>query len=290
MTINESALLDWQFPVTEHVVTARDAMLYALGVGLGADPTGERELPYVFEQNLAVLPTMAAVVGHPGPWYKDPGTGIDWVQVVHGEQSLVMHSALQAGTRLRCRTSVTDVEDKGEGRGALVRWRRELVDAADGVPIATLDSALFCRADGGFGGERREHPVREPWPETSATAVAERHISRRAALIYRLSGDFNPVHADPKVAAEAGFEKPILHGLCTFAVATWAVVEQLADGDMAALESVRVRFKAPVLPGETLRTEMWEDGAVVKFRSYTNAGSRLVLDAGVVKLRTESSP
>jgi acyl dehydratase len=290
MTIQESTLLGWQFPVTEHVFTPRDAMLYALGIGLGADPTNGRELPYVYERDLAVLPTMAAVVGHPGPWYQDPATGIDWVQVVHGEQSLTVHSVLAPDAAVRCHTSVIDVEDKGEGKGALVRWQRRLVDAATNEPVATLDSALFCRADGGFGGERRASPASDPWPAGEPTAVAERDISPRAALIYRLSGDYNPVHADPKIAAEAGFEKPILHGLCTFAMATWAVIEHIADGEVAALESVRVRFKAPVLPGQTLRTEMWGQADEVKFRSYTHAGKRLVLDAGVVKLRTEPKP
>jgi acyl dehydratase len=286
MTIDESTLLEWDFPVTEHTFTAKDAMLYALGVGLGADPTDERELPYVYERGLAVLPTMAAVIGHPGPWYSDPGAGIDWLHVVHGEQSLVMHTALAPDTRIRCETTVTDVEDKGLGRGALVRWRRRLLDADTSAAISTLDSTLFCRNDGGFGGERRTRQVPPLEPDDAPTAVAERDISERAALIYRLSGDLNPVHADPKLAAEAGFDRPILHGLCTFALATWTILGELADSDVEALESVRVRFKAPVLPGQTLRTEMWLNGRTVRFRSSTAEG-RIVLDAGVLTLRSD---
>jgi acyl dehydratase len=283
MTIDAESLLAWPFPVTEHTFTAEDAMLYALGVGLGADPTDEVELPYVYERGLAVLPTMAAVVGHPGPWFSDAGTGIDWVHVVHGEQALAVHAPLTPDTPMRCVTRVTGVEDKGVGKGALVHWRRELADAESGGPVATLDSTLFCRKDGGFGGTRRSRPQPPPWPEGAPTTVVERDISARAALIYRLSGDFNPLHADPKLAVEAGFDQPILHGLCTFALATWTVLRALAGGDGGALASVRVRFRAPVLPGERLRTEMWQDGADVRFRSY--AGERMVLETGHARLR-----
>jgi acyl dehydratase len=289
MTIDAKRLLDWTFPVTEHRFTARDAMLYALGVGLGGDPADGRELRYVYERDLAVLPTMAAVIGHPGPWYRDPGTGIDWLHVVHGEQALVLHAPLRAGTPLRCETSVTDVEDKGPGRGALVRWRRRLLDAATSAPVATLDSTLFCRNDGGFGGPRRERQAPEEWPQEPPTATVRRRISPRAALIYRLSGDLNPVHADPELAAQAGFERPILHGLCTFALATWSVLGELADGDVDALESVRARFRAPVLPGQELHTEMWRSGRTVRFRSHTTEAGRPVLDAGLLRLRPRGS-
>jgi len=202
---------------------------------------------------------------------------------VHGEQSLRVHAPLAPDTPLRCETRVTEVEDKGPGKGALVHWRRELSDAAAATPVATLDSTLFCRNDGGFGGTRRPPQQAPVWPEGPPTAVVERDISPRAALVYRLSGDLNPIHADPKLAVEAGFEQPILHGLCTFAMATWAVVSELADSDVSALESVRVRFKAPVLPGQRLRTEMWRDGGEVRFRSYV--ADRMVLDGGALRVQ-----
>jgi acyl dehydratase len=284
MTIDAVRLLDWKFPVSEHTCTARDAMLYALGAGLGADPTDEVELPFVYETNLAVLPTMAAVIGHPGAWYQDPRTGIDWVHVVHGEQSLEIHRPLAPDRTLRCESRVVDVEDKGPNRGALVRWRRRLLDAGTAHPVATADSTLFCRNDGGFGGPQRAKTPLPPWPETSPTTTVCRPISRRAGLIYRLSGDYNPVHADPKVAIEAGFDRPILHGLCTFAHATWSVLREVADGDALALASVGARFKAPVYPGQQLRTDMWRDGSTVLFRCYTDAQT-LVLDNGRIELR-----
>jgi acyl dehydratase len=283
MTIDAEKLLEWTFPTSEHTCTPRDAMLYALGVGLGTDPTDD--IDYVYERNLAVLPTMAAVIGHPGPWYQDPRTGIDWMHVVHGEQALEVHRPLLAGTTLRCETRVVDVEDKGPNRGALVRWRRRLLDAHTAEPVAIADSTLFCRNDGGFGGQPRPKTYSpSPWPETPPTAIAHKHISHRAGLIYRLSGDYNPIHADPKAAIEAGFERPILHGLCTFAHATWSVLREVADGDAAALASVAARFKAPVFPGQDLRTDMWQDGSTVLFRSYTDAQT-LVLDSGRIELR-----
>ncbi len=289
MTIDAEKLLAWEFPAVDLSFSEKDAMLYALGVGLGADPTDHRELPFVYEEapgGLAVLPTLAVVLGHPGPWFRDPATGIDWVQVLHGEQTLVVHGPLVPNVPLRCTTRVDEVEDKGEGRGALVRWSREIRDHMTGGLVATLQSTLFCRNDGGFGGEQRLRPAVEAWPATLPTASCVRQISPRAALLYRLSGDLNPVHADPKVAADAGFERPILHGLCTFAVATWSILTTLAkDGiRLDDLGSVSVRFKAPVLPGQALRTDMWREGERIRFRSATDDG-RTVLDMGELRLR-----
>src|SRR6202012_4086354 len=128
----------------EHAVTVKDAMLYALGVGLGCEPADKPELRYVYERELAVLPTMAAVIGHPGPWHSDHRTGIDWLRVVHGEQSVELHAPLCEGGTLRCERSVTDNKHKAAGRGALVRWRRRLPNASDASPVSTLDSSLFC--------------------------------------------------------------------------------------------------------------------------------------------------
>ncbi|MFC7362450.1 MaoC/PaaZ C-terminal domain-containing protein [Nocardioides astragali] len=286
MTINAEKLLAWEFPVVDLAFSQKDAMLYALGVGLGTDPTDERELPFVYEERLAVLPSMAVVLGHPGPWFRDPATGIDWIQVLHGEQTLAVHGPLVPDVPLRCTTRVVDVEDKGEGRGALVRWARDIRDVSTGKLVATLESTLFCRNDGGFGGEQRPRPAVEEWPSTQPTDSCLRVISPRAALLYRLNGDMNPVHADPKVAADAGFERPILHGLCTFAVAIWSILSTLADDGVKVddLSSVAVRFKAPVLPGQALLTDMWREGDRVRFRSTTGDG-RVVLDMGDLRLQ-----
>jgi acyl dehydratase len=287
--LDPDAVLSWQFPESQVTYTAKDTMLYALGVGLGRDPLDERELPFVYERDLVTLPTMAAVLGHPGPWYQHPDLGLDWVSVVHGEQQLDVHARLAPAGTLTCRTRVVDVEDKGLGRGALIRWQRELSDAESGTPVATLNSTLFCRKDGGFGGSARPAPAPAPWPDRQPDHVVTQATSPRAGLIYRLSGDLNPVHADPKVALEAGFDRPILHGLCTFALTSWAVISAAANGDPDVLSSVQVRFKAPVLPGQTLRTDMWfddSDDSQVRFRTLEVESDRLVLDAGVMTLNT----
>lgn len=284
MTINPDTLLAWEFPVTELSYTEKDAMLYALGVGLGADPVDETELRYVYERELAVLPTFAAVLGHPGAWYQDPRTGIDWVHVLHGEQSATWHAALAPTDRLTCRVEVTDVEDKGPDRGALVRWRRSLRRGSDGTLVATLDSVLFCRRDGGFGGAPRPKTVAGEWPDGPPAWTVTRPVSLRAGLIYRLSGDLNPVHADPEVARQAGFERPILHGLCTFAIAGWALVSAAAKGNAAALRSMHARFRAPVYPGETLRTEIWPAAGGVRFRTSSVERNLVVLDSGAADI------
>jgi acyl dehydratase len=285
LTINESELLAWEFPTTTVQYRDIDVMLYALGVGLGADPTDEHDLRFVYEKNLRVLPTIAAVLGHPGPWFQDPRTGIDWVNVVHGEQSLILHMPLAPADSLVCRTRVTDIEDKGEGRGALVSWRRTLHRESTGEHVATLDSVLFCRNNGGFGGERRTRRQALTWPQTLPTAQLDFPVSPRAGLIYRLSGDRNQIHVDPSIAATAGFDKPILHGLCTFAIATYAVIKRFADYDVDRLSSVSARFRAPVFPGETLRTQMWVEGeGCIRFRSVSLDRDLVVLDAGVAEL------
>jgi acyl dehydratase len=286
MTIDEQALLNWKFPTSTVAYGDTEVMLYALGVGLGRDPTEEEDLKFVYEDGLQVLPTFAAILGHPGPWYRDPASGIDWVNVVHGEQSLALHAPLAPADSLVCHTSVTDVEDKGDGRGALVSWRRTLERESTGEPVATCDSVLFCRADGGFGGEPGPKRAPAPWPEGGPTAHSVTRISPRAGLIYRLSGDRNPLHVDPKTAVEAGFDRPILHGLCTYAMATYAVIREFASSDVERLASVGVRFKTPVFPGETLRTDMWlEDGGTVRFRSTSVDRDVVVLDAGLAQLR-----
>jgi acyl dehydratase len=284
MPLDPEQLLAWEFPTTVVSYTEKDTMLYALGVGLGEDPVDERELAFVYERDLVALPTMTAVLGHPGAWYRDPELGIDWVNVVHGEQELVMHGSLAPQGSLTCETRVVDVEDKGASRGGLIRWRRELADTASGQPVATLESTLFCRKDGGFGGTPRPKVRPDPWPGTEPDAVTTRRTSERAGLIYRLSGDLNPVHVDPKVALEAGFDRPILHGLCTFALTTWSVLDALAEGDVSALASVRLRFKSPVLPGQTLRTEMWVQDDRVRFRTTATETGKLVVDAGLMNI------
>jgi acyl dehydratase len=239
----------------------------------------------VFEEpELVALPTMAAVLGTSGFWFRDPATGVDWKQVLHGEQGIELHRPLPAATTVLAQTRVTEVIDKGEGRGALIYSRREIRDKHSGEPLATLSSTTVARGNGGFGGPATAQPRPHTLPEREPDAVCDLPTVPQAALVYRLSGDPNPLHADPAVARAAGFNAPILHGLCTLGIAGHAVLRTCCDYDPARFGSLQLRFSAPVYPGETIRTEMWRDGEVVSFRSLALERNVTVLNNGRVEL------
>jgi acyl dehydratase len=248
--------------------------------GWALTPMNEAELRFVYEKNLCVLPTYPVVLGYPGLWIKDPGTGVDWTKLVHGEQGLRIHRLPEAAGEVIGRTRVTGVIDKGEGRGALVLTERKITDAASGELLCTLTSTTFCRADGGFGGPASSAPVIHVLPERTPDVTLDRPTDLRAALIYRLSGDYNPLHAEPAMAKTAGFERPILHGLCTFGIAGHALTNTVCDNDPMRLIAMNVRFTSPVYPGETIRTEMWVDGNIVSFRARVVERDVVVLNNG----------
>lgn len=280
MAIDYDRLKSWPFPAIEQSYTARDTILYALGLGLGADPMDAAELRHTFEEQpgFAALPTMAVVLGTPGFWARDPASGITWQKVLHGEQGLTLHAPVPAAATLVAENRIAEVIDKGPDKGALVYVERRLRDKATGTAIATLTSTTFARADGGFGGPAGPLKPVQTLPDRAPDTAFDWPTLPQAALIYRLSGDPNPLHASPEVAAAAGFRAPILHGLCTFGIAGWAILRTMCDGDPAQLRSMALRFSAPVWPGETIRTEMWRDGAIVSFRA--RVGDRIVLNNG----------
>ena len=285
MAIDYQSLLQRRFPAVEHAYTARDTILYALGFGLGADPLDAGQLAFVYEDGLRALPTMANILGYPGFWAREPDTGIDWRRLVHAEQSFVLHKPLPAAGRVMGHNRVSALYDKGPGKAALLCQERQVVDAATGEALATLNQITMLRGQGGFGGPAGSPPPPHPMPDRAADAVCDLPTLPQAALIYRLSGDDNPLHADPAVARAAGFARPILHGLCTMGIACHAVLRTLLGYDPAAVRGMRVRFTAPALPGETIRTEIWQDGAVVSFRSTALERGAVVLDAGRLDLR-----
>ena len=280
MPLNYENVLNCRIPEVEQQLTKRDTILYALGVGLGADPCDRDQLRFVYEESLQALPTMAIILGYPGPWHARGDTGITRSHVVHGEQGFTIHRPLPVEGTIIGRTRVTGVIDKGKDRGALVTTACEVTDRASGELICTLTSTTFCRADGGFGGPTG--PVKEPHPvpDTAPHKVCDLATLPQAALIYRLSGDDNPLHADPVYAAKAGFKMPILHGRCTFSVAGHAILRTCCGYDPARFRSMEGRFSSPVYPGETIRTEMWLDGNVVTFRSTVPARGVTVLNNG----------
>ena len=262
--IDYEKTMAWRSGDVRHSYTAKDTILYALGLGLGADPMDPAQLRLTYEKELQTLPTMAAVLASPGFWMKErTELGIDYLKLVHGEQSVTVHEPLPAAATLIGRSRVLRIVDKGEGKGALLHVEKALHDAQTDRLMAVAEQVLFLRGDGGFS-KGMDVPAGSPAEPLSATparapdAVWDWPIRRDAALLYRLSGDLNPLHVDPAVAARAGFERPILHGLATYGMAGYGLVHLVCQDDPRRLVSMRARLTAPVFPGETLRLQVWK--------------------------------
>ena len=277
MPINYDALRSLKIPEVEHRYEHKDVILYALGIGLGRDPVDENELSFVYEKGLRVLPTFPTILGRPDFWIRDLPTGIDYTTVVHGEEGVLLRRQLEPRGHIIATTRITDVVDKGPGKGALVYTERSIVDKATGELCASVTETAFCRSEGGFGGPQRAAGKSQGVPEREADQVCDFPIRPEAACVYRLSGDLNPLHVEPAVARAAGYERPILQGLATFGVSGLALLRTYCGYDPARLTSITGRFSAPVFPGETIRTEMWKDESGATFRAR-------VLERGVAAI------
>jgi acyl dehydratase len=283
MPIDPEALRQWPIAEIEHAYTVRDTILYALGLGCGADPLDENQLRFVYEGEgrLQALPSMAVVLGYPGFWIGDPATGADWKKVLHGEQAIEIFKPLPAAATVIGKSRVTGLFDKGKDKGAVLVSERDVVDKASGDVLCRLTSTTMLRGDGGFGGPSGPLPAPHPLPDRASDQTFSIDTLPQAALIYRLSGDYNPLHADPAVARSGGFEKPILHGLCTFGVVCRALLDAVCGNDPSKLRKMQVRFSAPVFPGETIVTEFWrEGGGVVSFRAKVKQRDLVVINNG----------
>ena len=290
--IDADRLLAWEFPDIACRYTVDDTMLYALATGVGADPTDARQLRFVDDTGpdpTLALPTMAVVIGFPGSWMDDPDTGIDFARIMHGEEELIMHRSLPAEGTMIARHRVTEVIDKGPGRGALITYDKELYDEAGGELVATVRHTTFARGNGGFSGVT---PASKP-AAAPGSPPADRGFDRsrvvasvpQQALLYRLCADRNPLHSNPAVARKAGFDRPILHGLCSFGMAGFAIVADWCDHDPAKLASLRMRFSAPLFPGETLVVESHEADDVIHFHAKVKERDVIVLTHGRATLR-----
>jgi acyl dehydratase len=238
--------------------TPKDVQLYHLGLGAGVPAGDPRELAYVYEKDLKVLPSFAVVAGGALGFslFSNPGLDIQLVNVLHGGQSITVHRPLPAAGRATATSRVTDVWDKG--KAAVIRTESVIADA-DG-PLWTNHSQIFVRGEGGFGGERGPSTA-DTTPEREPDHVVDVRTLEQLALIYRLSGDGNPLHADPAFAALAGFDRPILHGLCSYGITCKAVVDTVLAGDVSRVTEYSTRFAGVFFPGETMRVKMWDDGA-----------------------------
>ncbi|WP_108665255.1 MaoC/PaaZ C-terminal domain-containing protein [Euzebya rosea] len=242
--------------------TTKDVILYHLGIGAGVPATDPGELRLTYEPDLVVMPSFGTVPGFlPIPSYADlPGFDIDLRMLVHGEHDLVLHRPLPTEATATSSARAVGVYDKRSGASVVF----ENTTTVDGEPIATNTMTAFIRGEGGFGGDpgpsgdRIRPPRRDPDSTVRTPTLAQQ------ALLYRLSGDANPLHADPAFAAVGGFDRPILHGMCTFGIACKAAVQTLLDGDTTAVTRYQARFSGVVLPGDTLEHALWrEDDSIV---------------------------
>jgi acyl dehydratase len=282
MAFEYQKILNWPFADVVQTYSKKDTILYALGLGFGFNPTEPDELKFVYERGLETFPTMAVILCHPGAWLNDPETGVNMVKVLHGEQFLEIHKPLPAEGAIVGQTRVLEVVDKGADKGAIIITQRQLFDKADGALLCTQKATIFARGNGGFGGPSSTTILPKPHalPDRKADEIVDIAISPQAALLYRLSGDYNPLHADPVIAQKAGFKAPILHGLATYGIAARAVLKACGLKDAAKLKSFNLRFSSPTYPGETIRTEVWKDGNVISFRSSIPERDVIVLNNG----------
>jgi acyl dehydratase len=214
----------------------------------------------------------------------NPDTGIDFVKVLHGEQDLEIHKPLPTEGSIIGQTKVVEVVDKGAGKGALIITERKIYEKKSGDLLNTQKATIFARGNGGFGGPVTSAPTPHALPDRKPDTAVEIRTSTQAALLYRLNGDYNPLHADPEVAKRAGFKAPILHGLASYGIAARAVLKAIDIKDASKLKSFGLRFSSPVYPGETIRTDIWKDGHDVSFRAGVVERDVLVLSNGRAKM------
>ncbi len=235
----------------------RDVQYFALASGLGLDPADSGQLGFVYEDceaGLRVLPTFATLLAGPGFWIQDPRSGLDWRRVLNAEQGFSLDRPLPATAAVIGRTRIVSVHDRGAEKGLFLCLERVLTNAEDGAIIGRVTRTLFCGGDGGIGGQQTAPPRPPAVPSRTPDFICDLPTSPQSALIFRLSGDPNPLHADPALARSLGYDRPILHGLCTMSVACHAILKVAADYDPRRMKAMNVRFTKPVYPGETIRT------------------------------------
>ncbi|MDO8864017.1 MaoC/PaaZ C-terminal domain-containing protein [Haliea sp. E1-2-M8] len=281
--VEEILALDWE--ELPGLYSSKDTQLYAISIGMGRDPLDSKELSYVCETvGSNVMPTAASVLGTPSIRARRNAMAqlmkkMNLIMMLHGEQRLEIHQPLPSNAKTLLSSGVTGVYDKGKNKGALVTFATK-ARLDDGSELFTSSSTLFFRADGGFGGTSEGAPVAHELPRRAPDAVCEMPGRNDQALIYALNGDRNPLHRDPTVAKKAGFDKPILHGLCSYGIACHAVLKTLLDYDQQSIKGFDVRFSAPAFPGETQVVEMWRDGNLISFRSTLKERNTVCIDNG----------
>jgi acyl dehydratase len=277
MPINPDAVGAEAGPV-ERSWTSKDALLYAVGVGAGTS-----ELPFTTENSKGidqqVLPTFAVIAGAGAPAMAAAGD-IDWTQLVHGEQAFELAGPIPVEGTVSTTSRITGIYDKG--KGAVIATESTSVDAKTGEPRFTTSSSVFIRGAGGFGGDRGPSGAKNAPPDREPDVEIAYQTLPDQALVYRLSGDRNPLHSDPEFAKLAGFDRPILHGLCTYGFTGRALLHGLCAGDPARFRTMEGRFSAPVFPGDELTVAMWHVGdGEACFTTRTQTGQVVISDGRV---------
>jgi len=284
MALSYPAVLDLEEKDILVEYTDRETILYALGIGFGADPQNHAELPFIYEKELCAVPTLGTVIaGSVG--VNTNRLGVNYKLVLHGEEETILHSPMPASAKLIADSSVVEVYDKGEGKGALIIRRTVLRDHGSDELVATLNRTIFARGDGGCGGAKTPAPVPHSTPDREPDKSLHYPTRLDQAALYRLNGDRNPLHIDPELAKSAGFEAPILHGLCTYGITCRAVLEAFCEFDVTRLASHAARFSSPVFPGEILRIDLWRDGSTISFQASVPARDSVVIKNGKSLLR-----
>lgn len=278
------ALKNLRLPAIDHHYTEKDTILYALGIGYGDRPADPSHLQFLLEDRLAAAPSMVNILAHPGLWVSRPELRLDWRKLLHGEQAFEIFRPIAPTGHVRGEYEVVAVEDRGVEKGAVLHLVKHLSDLTTGDRLATVNSLYMLRGDGGHGGFGVLGPSPDPVPNREPDRTIDVSTLPQAALIYRLSGDYNPIHADPEIAAKAGFAAPILHGLCTLGIAGRALLEGIADNDPGRLASLAARFSRPVVPGETLKIEIFAVQNGFRFRVRSIERDIVVLDRGSARL------
>ncbi len=263
--------------------TKDQVILYHLGVGAGDPATDPGELEYTYEKNLKVLPSFGVipVFGAMGGLGTTPGLSFNFAMLLHGEQDIEIHQPIPPEATVTNSAEVVGVYDKG--KAALVVLEVKTRDEA-GKPLFTNRFSLFLRGEGGFGGESGPKAGNVP-PEREPDGVIERRLLPQQALIYRLSGDKNPLHADPDFAKIGGFDRPIIHGLCSFGIVCKAVVDDVLGGDVTKVARYQARFAGVGFPGETYLTSYWKEGDKILIQTKSKERDAPIITNAAITVR-----